>query len=781
MAMTREYLDIVEDAIDIAPVGSQEEVQAAEFMLDAFTEHGLETELQDLSAPLYSRLITGVILMLTFAGAVFCGLGGFGWAALGFIMALVFGVYLGSEYLGMNPIGAIGPTAESQNVIGIHRGEGARAGRGVRPIVVLARYDTGREELLAKPPFATVGPLAWQVAPWCVGIVMVGTLLQLFQIMGEPALIVLWIITMVCALPLLLLGANEITAPFMSLTDGANDNKASLAAMLGVLEDVVPSDEERIKVRAAQMARARAEARREAEDEPVEYEEYEEVGLEPVIGVRHGRRVLESIGMLPATCEISYLSPKTIVTVKRRPKPRVEEDVVEEEPRPGAGATIDMPVPGEVAVLVEGEASPDVSVEEGWGESDFEPGVSKRRALLFDLPDPTIDELDPLDASDPAMSRTTMVVEDVDDLVGPTIDVVGESEVVEAEGGRPGRRSRRGGGRGSRRTRAEREGGERRQRSRRRGDDEVVEVEADGRDVVMEAAPESLREKIPFLRSRHQAGADELIEEDFSEGGDDWMGGATPSARMREILRQAEQDLEGEAAEGEALADEAAEGARELEAEMGLAARIPTLDLEAEREVDVTSEAEALASLDEDEDAEEEPVPDDLEIIGAPADDKLRQAVLDMGDVNLVAHDIWFVCVGASSLRHTGTQAFVQAHRRELRGCFVINLDSVGAGALTLLTTEGYGDTRRGDRKISRLFDTAAKALHVPLSMNEHNWEDTDVTPALRRSMRGITLMGTENGKIRALANTPDDVYENLMPDQVVHAAELVSEVIRRA
>ncbi len=755
MAMTREYLDIVEDAIDIAPVGSQEEVQAAEFMLDAFNDHGLETELQDLTAPLYGRLLKGVALALCVLGAVFCGLGGFGWAALGFILALVFGAYLASDYLGMGLFSGIGPVAESQNVIGIHRGEGARAGRGVRPIVILARYDTGREELLAKPGLASMKPLVWQVAPWCVCIVVIGTLLQLFQIIGEPALIVLWIITMVAALPLLLLAVNEILSPFMSLTDGANDNKAALAAMLGVLEDVVPTDEERIKVRAAQMAQARAAARAEEDDEQVVYEEYEEVGLEPVIGVRHGKQVLQSIGMLPAHCEIEYVKPKTVVTKKRRAVARpVQEEFAEDE------ALVD-----EAAKLVEGaveleaeEANEALAEEaadaEAWIEPEMSTGVSKRRALLFDLPDPSVEEFDPLDTSNPSMESTSVINEGIEEMPRIEVEDVVAASMEEADGGR-GLFSRISGGKRPRRER--------------------------GR------------------RDRHRA--EEVPDDGFEDGGDgDWMGGATPSQNMRDRLRLASDRMRDEVAEDEARAEQAgmtvsmdaagsqfgvldpfAQSLAEAEASIDAIDDDLATDLAAEQEADVTSEEEALASLDEDSEKEEEPVPGDLDVIGAPAEEKLRQAVLDMGDVNLVAHDIWFVCVGASSLQHMGTQAFVQAHRRELRGCFVINLDSVGAGALTILTSEGYGDTRRGDRKISKLLDTAAKALRIPVSMNAHDWEDTDVTPALRRSMRGITLMGTEDGKIRALANTPDDVLENIQANQVVQASELVSEVIRRA
>lgn len=844
MAMTREYLDLVENGIDIAPVGSQEEVQAAEFMLDAFEEHGLATELQDLSAPLYSRLIRGIALLVVCAAAVFCGLGGIGWAILGFLLALGFGAYLGADYLGQNPLGEIGPKAESQNVIGVHRGEGPLAGRGVRPVVVLARYDTGREELLCKGGLAQLPPILNRIAPWCLIIVVVGAMLQLFQFIAGPALIVLWIITMVAALPLLALGINDVTSPFMSLTDGANDNKASLAALLGVLEDVVPTDEDRLKKRAAQLARAQARSlRADADDDGIIWEEYEAYENAPVVGVRHGKQVLEAIGMLPPTCEIVYEKPEPRLVVKRRPA-NVGADsepgntaevfgvdgaveaggtgaqvvIVGETPgpersgeRPAAGNTEPIRMAFEEEVVAEphdmtpNQADQVVSSgEPNWGASEFDPSAERRtrRSVLFDLPDPSEDALDPFsseveDETHPDDQPTELVT--FPDR-GEATEQVERIDVYVGEEREPhrSRRSRRR-GRGQDRNAAG------------RASEVAGEVKSEARKVI---------HKLPFGRKKREEEslAEWLdVDEDFDartegeqigtwdrfddagRGSDDWRGGAVRSedARRRlEAIRERAADLESEI-EGHGLVEGAAAnadlaGAPEVSAQIiedaagAPGGRVARIFGEARADaigaqLGEAAEEAAIASLDTDPAAEEGAVIPDVEVIGAPTDDELTEAVLEMGDVNLVAHDIWFVCVGASALGHAGTKAFVEAHRRELRGCFVINLDSVGAGELTAITSEGYGDTRRDDRKIGRLVDVASKVLHIPVIDAAHDWEDTDATPALRRSMRGLTLMGTVGGKHRALANTAEDIVENVNPNQVVYASQLVSEVIRRA
>ena len=51
MATTRDYTDFLNDQVDIAPVNSQEELQAAEIIESIFAQHGLETKIEEFEAP----------------------------------------------------------------------------------------------------------------------------------------------------------------------------------------------------------------------------------------------------------------------------------------------------------------------------------------------------------------------------------------------------------------------------------------------------------------------------------------------------------------------------------------------------------------------------------------------------------------------------------------------------------------------------------------------------------------------------------------------------------
>ena len=56
MSTTRDYLEYLSQKIDIAPVNSEEEYQAAALLESLMQSHGLETRLQDFEAPGAGRL-----------------------------------------------------------------------------------------------------------------------------------------------------------------------------------------------------------------------------------------------------------------------------------------------------------------------------------------------------------------------------------------------------------------------------------------------------------------------------------------------------------------------------------------------------------------------------------------------------------------------------------------------------------------------------------------------------------------------------------------------------
>ncbi len=165
---------------------------------------------------------------------------------------------------------------------------------------------------------------------------------------------------------------------------------------------------------------------------------------------------------------------------------------------------------------------------------------------------------------------------------------------------------------------------------------------------------------------------------------------------------------------------------------------------------------------------------------GDVPEEELRQAVTSMGDDELLGHDIWFVATGSSENNNDGMRAFLDTHRDKLRGVFMINLECVGAGQLAMLATEGSDKTFKGDKRIMRLFSHVSSDFHRPLPTVDINYADTDARVAMERSLRAMTLAGTD-GSGFALSHTAEDVPLNLNVENIQFAADVVTEVIRRS
>lgn len=164
---------------------------------------------------------------------------------------------------------------------------------------------------------------------------------------------------------------------------------------------------------------------------------------------------------------------------------------------------------------------------------------------------------------------------------------------------------------------------------------------------------------------------------------------------------------------------------------------------------------------------------------GASAEDMLA-AVASMGDDELLGHDIWFVATGASDRDGAGMKAFLAAHRDKLRGVFFINLESIGAGRLSVVTVEGEQQLLKGDRRIMNLVNKVCKSFHVDCGAFEMPYAKTDAYAALEASRRALTIAGVDGPRL-ACAHTEDDLPYNVNPTNIATVSEVVTEVIRRS
>ncbi len=243
MAELIEYARTLAEDIGPRPATTDSEHRAAEWLEKTFSAHGLQTEMQEFDSPHTYTWAYVIYHVLTMAAAFAAGYEVYPflvWPAFAVSAIVAFFVWMDLDTRwGLTRIMPKGP---SQNVIARHVPR-ARRGERLRKIVIVAHYDSARSSLAFAPSmvsgFATT-----------FGLLKISTFLTpvLILVMALPlkALDVLdpwlWYATMVVAayliIPTVINIHRELFMPFVA---GANDNASGVAAMLGVMERLVPA------------------------------------------------------------------------------------------------------------------------------------------------------------------------------------------------------------------------------------------------------------------------------------------------------------------------------------------------------------------------------------------------------------------------------------------------------------------------------------------------------------------------------------------------------------
>ena len=354
MANTQNYINHLLQGTGITPACSEEERLAAEDIAQIFRNHGFDPEVQEFNAPAPSRLAFAVTGILSFAGALLMGIGG-SIGLIGVLLAIVGAVLYVLERTGRPVISRLGKTGVSQNVIAYHKATGPLASPRNRPVVVVAHYDSPRAELLAREPYAPYRALIAKMLPVATIVPAAVAILRILPLPGALK-VLLWIVAILASLVALANAANIIANRFvLPYTSGAVCNKSSVAAMLGVMDNVAPYQGENEfpndipfddyfgeqKRRAEEMARAAAEyaAAQQQNDygNTIEYEEpsytEDEFGQPIAPESEQGEVFDEQIdGFEGASADetlIGVIAPEAQAEAEVAAEPVADEDVVE--------------------------------------------------------------------------------------------------------------------------------------------------------------------------------------------------------------------------------------------------------------------------------------------------------------------------------------------------------------------------------------------------------------------------------------------------------------------
>lgn len=140
--------------------------------------------------------------------------------------------------------------------------------------------------------------------------------------------------------------------------------------------------------------------------------------------------------------------------------------------------------------------------------------------------------------------------------------------------------------------------------------------------------------------------------------------------------------------------------------------------------------------------------------------------------------EVWFVALGAELAGNGGMNAFLDEHAQDLRGSIIIDLDALGAGALTLIEREGTYLPRQASSRMRRLVKKASEAVGLNVGTGSMLWMDSAAACAMRRGCQTMHLAGMEGGK-PAYFGQSDDVVENVSGEVMNTNADFVMELLK--
>lgn len=149
-------------------------------------------------------------------------------------------------------------------------------------------------------------------------------------------------------------------------------------------------------------------------------------------------------------------------------------------------------------------------------------------------------------------------------------------------------------------------------------------------------------------------------------------------------------------------------------------------------------------------------------------------------EAHLEHTELWVVATGCEESGLIGMARFCEAHDFDREVTLFLNLDNCGAGRLALTTAEGMIRCFRCDPELLALAARAAErepALAVGARPFHAMHNDSFVL--LRRGCRAASLMAFDERGVLPNWHWPTDTPEQIEPETLAHAAELVSRILR--
>ncbi|TLM76791.1 MAG: hypothetical protein FDZ70_06225, partial [Actinobacteria bacterium] len=240
MGLESVHLRELASEIGPRPAATDAEARAADYLETVFIARGLEVDRQEFVTPRTYSWAYAIYHLLTLASAAAVGVKVLRWPAV--LLATAVAVVMWLDLDTRWGLSSIMPKGPSQNVVARHVPK-ARRGERTKRVIVVAHYDSARASLGFSPGMVKNFEVTFtlmKAVTFGMPIVVLASALP-FTAGAQPWL---WYVTLAFGAYLLVpLFINVHRELFMRFTDGAGDNASGVAAMLGVMDRIVPEAE----------------------------------------------------------------------------------------------------------------------------------------------------------------------------------------------------------------------------------------------------------------------------------------------------------------------------------------------------------------------------------------------------------------------------------------------------------------------------------------------------------------------------------------------------------
>jgi hypothetical protein len=147
-------------------------------------------------------------------------------------------------------------------------------------------------------------------------------------------------------------------------------------------------------------------------------------------------------------------------------------------------------------------------------------------------------------------------------------------------------------------------------------------------------------------------------------------------------------------------------------------------------------------------------------------------------DNGVIDTEVWFVALGASYADNAGIKELIDKNKEELHGAMFVELTGLGAGDISIASSQGRVRDKKPSSRLKRYVNKAAANLGMRVGSLDVRWMDSASYIAQECGYQSVHLVGAKDD-IPAYFGQIDDTIDVVDDQKLALNTSIVMELIR--